>query len=32
MEIIEHVDDVNLFLKSSSELLKKTDYVYCNIK
>ena len=28
MEIIEHVDDVNLFLKSSSELLKKNGIMF----
>ena len=32
MEIVEHVDDLNLFIKSSSSLLKKWNHVYCNYK
>ena len=33
MEIIEHVEDVELFIKKSSELLKKKRYYVCsNIK
>ena len=33
MEIVEHVDNVNLFISQSSKLLKKKwDYVYCYIK
>ena len=30
MEIIEHVEDVDFFLKSCSKLLKKWTYVCCN--
>ena len=33
MEIVEHVDDLNFFLKKSSLLLKKKWFnVYCNFK
>ena len=30
MEIVEHVEDVDFFLKSCSKLLKKWNYVCCN--
>ena len=31
MEIVEHVEDINFFIKSCSKLLKKKwDYVCCN--
>ena len=32
MEIVEHVQDINLFLKESSKFLKKRNNVYCNFK
>ena len=32
MEIVEHVDDIDLFLKSCSKLLKKWNNVYCYFK